>query len=107
MTIEQLDKVDIIGTDDSNIELVISDHLKWDDKNEKLLLLQDKLNLYLSFVESGEIYEHYPKAVGLPVKISIVSKYQPNSEAVKFLALAAETIKDAGFELSYEVRSSN
>ena len=107
MTIEQLDKLDIIGTDDSNIELVISDHLKWDNKNEKLLLLQDKLNLYLSFIESGEIYEHYPKAVGLPVKISIVSKYQPNSEAVKFLSLAAKTIKDAGFELSHEVKSSN
>ncbi|WP_372847477.1 DUF6572 domain-containing protein [Shewanella sp. Scap07] len=43
MTIEQLDKVDIIGVNDSNIELIISDHLEWDDKNEKLLLLQDKI----------------------------------------------------------------
>ena len=107
MTIEQLDKVDIIGVNDSHIELVISDHLEWDDKNEKLLLLQDKLNLYLSFIESGDIYEHYPKAVGKSVKICIVSKHQPNSEAVKFLSFAARTIKEAGFELSHEVKASN
>ena len=49
MTIEQLDKVDVIAHNDEKVILVISDHLKWDDKNEKLLVLQDKLNLYLSF----------------------------------------------------------
>ena len=103
MSIEQVDKVDIIWVNESNIELVISDHLEWAEKNEKLLLLQNKLNVYLSFVESGEVYEHYPDAIGKPIKIKIVSKYPPNSEAMKFLSLASNTFKGAGFELSHEV----
>ena len=41
MTIEQLDKVDIIAHDEEKVTLVISDHLEWDDQNEKLLLLQE------------------------------------------------------------------
>ncbi|MHA2734784.1 DUF6572 domain-containing protein, partial [Vibrio campbellii] len=31
MTIEQLDKVDIIAHDEEKVTLVISDHLGWDD----------------------------------------------------------------------------
>jgi hypothetical protein len=31
-------------------------------KNEHLLILQDKLNSYLRFIETGEIFESYPAA---------------------------------------------
>ncbi|WP_315974852.1 DUF6572 domain-containing protein, partial [Vibrio alginolyticus] len=33
MTIEQLDKVDVIAHDNEKVILVISDHLEWDDQN--------------------------------------------------------------------------
>ena len=107
MTIEQLDKIDIIGTNENKTSLVISDHLEWDAKNEKLLLLQDKLNTYLAFVESGEIYEQYPDALDKSIEIKLVSKYHPNQEALKFLNLASGIIQSAGFVLVYEVRDCN
>ncbi|PMH28284.1 hypothetical protein BCU71_06870 [Vibrio lentus] len=107
MTIEQLDKVDVIAHDDEKVILVISDHLKWDDKNEKLLVLQDKLNLYLSFIESGEILQHYPTAKGKLFEIRLVSKYQPNYEAEKFIALFSKVVSDAGFSLTHELGSYN
>lgn len=80
MTIEQLDKVDVIANDNEKVILVISDHLEWDDQNEKLLLLQDKLNLYLSFIESGEIFEQYPIAKGKLLKFGL---FQSISQTAK------------------------
>ena len=48
MSVDQLDKVDFISkTSEGNVELTISDHLEWDDKNEHLLILQNKINAYL------------------------------------------------------------
>ena len=62
MTIEQSDKIDIIGQNkkEGYIALTISDHLEWDSNNEKLLILQAKINSYLSFVESGQLLDEYP-----------------------------------------------
>ncbi|EGU30886.1 hypothetical protein VIBRN418_16406 [Vibrio sp. N418] len=107
MTIEQLDKVDFIAHDDEKVTLVISDHLEWDDGNEKLLMLQDKLNLYLSFIESGEIYERYPIANGKLFEIRVVSKYQPNHEAEQFISLVSKVVSDAGFSFTLELGNYN
>jgi hypothetical protein len=55
--------VDAIDTDkDGNlVTLTITDHLAWGD-DQHLLLLQQKLNTYLAFIESGEIHATYPAA---------------------------------------------
>ena len=107
MTIEQLDKVDIIAHDEEKVTLVISDHLEWDDQNEKLLLLQEKLNLYLSFIGSGEVFEQYPLAKNKLFEIQVVSKYQPNNEAKEFTLLASKLVREAGFSLTHDVRDYN
>ncbi|HHC6522274.1 TPA: DUF6572 domain-containing protein [Vibrio parahaemolyticus] len=107
MTIEQLDKVDIIAHDEEKVTLVISDHLEWDDQNEKLLLLQEKLNLHLSFIESGEVFEQYPLAKNKLFEIQVVSKYKPNSETEKFILLASKAVREAGFSLTHDVRDYN
>jgi hypothetical protein len=107
VTIEQLDKVDIIAHDEEKVTLVISDHLEWDDQNEKLLLLQEKLNLYLSFIESGEVFEQYPLAKNKLFEIQVVSKYQPNNEAKEFILLASKLVREAGFCLKHDVRDYN
>ena len=62
MTIDQTGVVDFIGIDTAgNVRLTISDHLEWDvNTKEHLFQLQEKLNCYLAFVESGEILETYP-----------------------------------------------
>jgi len=104
MTIEQTDKIDFIGENESgNIVLTVSDHLEWDKENEKLLLLQEKINSYLAFIESDEILEHYPNSKYKAYIINIVSKYKPTEEAEKFLNLAKETIIEAGFNLKWEL----
>ncbi|SDI05163.1 hypothetical protein SAMN04488136_15011 [Vibrio xiamenensis] len=102
MSIEQKNKVDMITQLNDKVVLVISDDLEWDEKNQKLLLLQDKLNAYLSFIESGQLSDKYPNLDNNRIQIRLISKYAPNAEAEKFLSIASQSVKQAGFELALQ-----
>ncbi len=44
-----------------NVVLYVSDHLEWGEKAEQgehLQLLQDKLNTYVAFIESGDLHRN-------------------------------------------------
>ena len=105
MSIEDGDVIDIISTDrlTGHVILTISDHLDWTDTGRHLLLLQTKLNRYLAFVESGEIYEHYPDAKGKPIVFKIVFKFPPDETARAFLLRVRPIVEAAGFALRDEV----
>lgn len=101
MSVEDAKIIDIIGTDPKGIViLTISDHLEWDEEMKHLLLLQNKINDYLAFIESGQIYSDYPSAKGKNISINIVAKFIPDASGEKFLRLARETIQAAGFDLT-------
>jgi hypothetical protein len=101
MSVEQTDTVDAIGTDKATgkIFLTIADHLPWN--GEHLLTLQQKLNAYLRFLESGEVYQSYPNATGRDFVIRIFLQHRPTDEAINFLQRAQETIESAGFGLVF------
>jgi hypothetical protein len=103
MSVENPNVIDIIRSekDGGRVTLTITDHLEWGD-GKHLLKLQDKLNKYLAFIESGEILEKYPGAQGKAVKINVACKFRPDSEGEKFLHLCRGKIAEAGFEFSYE-----
>ncbi|MGU5761569.1 DUF6572 domain-containing protein [Aeromonas hydrophila] len=102
MSIEDQDSMDAIGVDEKGIVvLTISDHLEWDV--DHLYLLQDKINTYLVFIESGEIYETYPISKGRDFKINGVCKYEPSIEANEFLSQCTTAINQAGFQFGHEV----
>lgn len=104
MTVEQLDVVDIVSTDkNDNVVLTISDHLDWSDSGHHQTILQAKLNKYLAFVESGEIFERYPSAKGKCVVFSVVFKFKPDINGRRFLKHAQKVIESAGFDLKHEV----
>jgi hypothetical protein len=93
--------IDAISTDTKgNVVLTISDHLEWDEKLEHLLVLQNKINDYLTFIESGQICRGYPTAKGKNISIKIFAKFIPNESAEKFLRTARETIQSAGYDLT-------
>ena len=73
MSVDQRRIVDAIGTNmqDGHIVLTIADHLPFDGEASRLQALQNKINDYLDFIESGELCQTYPAAVGQPVEISI------------------------------------
>lgn len=109
MTVTDLAKIDFIGrdTDGHSVILTISDHLDWSDKQEHLAMLQSKLNAYLDFVVSGNIYKSYPVALGLNVKFEVVGKYPLPEEATEFFSRATAFFLEHGYGLSFRQLSSD
>jgi hypothetical protein len=104
MTVEDIDKVDRLAFNRKNgdVLLVISDHLDWDEnEGEHLLALQGKLNTYLEFVESGQLYAKYPRAVGKKIIFYVVGKFPLSDEASKLYRLAGKAIQDYGYLLQF------
>lgn len=66
-------------------------------------MLQEKLNRYLAFIESGELIEQYPAAVGRSVRVDVRCKYAPTNDGERFLRSARTAIEEAGFSLSWGV----
>lgn len=101
MTVEQAKVIDAIHTDTRTgcVHLTIADHLEWD--GDHLMKLQEKLNSYLAFVESGEIRTAYPASVDSAVAIDLVLKYRPNAEGEAFLAQVRNVLEGAGFTFHY------
>lgn len=104
MAVDNPGVIDAIGiARDAVVELTLSDHLEWDEANEHLLLLQEKLNTYLAFVEGGELLEAYPKAAHRAIRIAVVFKHAPTPSASGFLEQARTAIREAGLELTWSV----
>ncbi|MEL6352231.1 MAG: DUF6572 domain-containing protein [Cyanobacteria bacterium J06627_28] len=99
MSIEQKDKVDFIGINKETgyVSLAISDHLDWSDTQLHLQLLQSKINAYLSFIESEEIYESYPEARGRSFKIQVYVQYLPNEAGSDFFEKVTQHLGNAGY----------
>jgi uncharacterized protein DUF6572 len=108
MAIDQTNVVDFVGIEPNKNEaqLIISDHLEWDKgeraDSEHMYLLQEKINSYLRFVESGEIYTSYPKSRGKKLVIRVVAKHDLNSNGKSFFQRIEETLFASGFVITFE-----
>jgi hypothetical protein len=103
MSINKTDIIDVISTSPKGpVTLTISDHHTWEE-TWHLKLLQDKINAYLQFIETGQIFKDYPNAIGKEIVIKAAMKFEPNQGAVTFLQKAKEIIKDAGYNFQWDV----
>lgn len=104
MSVDQTEIIDLMGIDNSsgNLELIVNDRLEWKNK-EHLLLLQEKINNYLKFIESGEVYIAYPNAQGRNIVIHLVCKHSPDCNGIVFLNQVTSTIKETGMTFKYTV----
>lgn len=106
MSVEDKSIIDIVSTDLSgNVILTISDHLEWDDENEHLLILQEKVNAYLGAIETGELFKKYPKAEGKNIVIRIIALNEPNEDGFVFLDRAKGILNSAGYDFEFKHHS--
>jgi hypothetical protein len=106
MPIDKTNKIDFWWRDEERglAVLAISDHLDWNHApGEHLMLLQEKLNHYLYFIESGKMMQIKPTMKGLPVVIQVIGKYPLSEDARKFYRLTGETIANAGVSLEFQL----
>lgn len=111
MTVDDVRTVDCLGLESGSghVILTIVDPLDWDSDQEHIRLLEQKLNAYLAFVESGEVFERLHSEIGravvpsTPVEISILARYPMSAEGERFLGYATEEIRNAGFALTWKL----
>lgn len=108
MAIDELNKIDRVMTDKEKtaVFLLLSDHLDWEDEGNHLKLLQDKLNVYLDFIENGQLVRSRPDLEGLPVTIRVAGKYALSPEAAKFYRLAGPIAAEIGVSLELRIGRS-
>ena len=90
--------VDAVGIDRNtgSVVLTIADDRGWEDPKEHILALQEKFNAYFNFIESGELLEAYPNAVGRPIVIDVIARFPIPKIGIDFLELAAASAADLG-----------
>ena len=102
MSMENKEVIDIVTIDkEGNAVLTITDHLPWDEENEHLLLLQDKINSYLGAIEDGQLYDIYPNAKNRNIVIEIVALDSPNKDGFLFLERVKGILTSAGYGFEF------
>ena|ERR1700728_394283 len=105
MSVQEPNTVDFVslGSEPNTALLVVSDQLDWNRSLDHQMALQEKLNAYLAFIESRELYRRFPKADGKRVEIRVILQYAPDASGEQFLRKVEEFISRAGFSFSYQV----
>lgn len=100
MSILEKDKVDGLATNNNGKTLMIllSDHLDWQDEENHLLKLQDKINAYIGFIESKQYKSIYPDKMLENIIIEIHFKYKVTNDCKNFINVVNEQIKSLNTE---------
>src|SRR5688572_12728277 len=112
MSILESNKIDMIGIPTLHPESVllgISDHLSWNpaEEREHLLLLQEKINQYLAFIESGEMIVSFPAAAGKSPVVRLITKHALSKAAQEFIDAASNVMTNVSMALEVEVFTQN
>lgn len=111
MSVQNTTVVDRLGLEKETgaILLLVLDDLDWSNEEEHLRLLQAKLNTYLAFIESGEVFEHFTSDLRRrvsetsPIKVLVLAKHDLPFAGSHFMTNAESTFRGAGFSLVHEV----
>jgi hypothetical protein len=98
--------VDAAGIEKPSGYMVLSiiDSWAWDEGEvAHILALQEKLNAYLEFVESGQIWESYPDARSSRIVIELISPFTPPERAQELLEEAARVSAIIGIAIRSRV----
>ena len=70
-------------------------------------MLQEKLNTYIQFLESGQIFDGREHLKSRRLQIKVFGQYPLSQEATEFYARADEVLKGIGVGLSFEQRDES
>ena len=108
MSVDDPNKIDIIATkpDSDVVRLVITDHLDWLDFERHAQLIQDKVNSYIAFIESGQLLRvQQPPIPARPVIMIVLSVQQlPSDEAEEFLRKVRAFLDAVGLHFEIDRR---
>ncbi|MBL8887436.1 MAG: hypothetical protein JNK16_12315 [Phycisphaerales bacterium] len=101
MGLAKANVIDAAGIEEqtSTIVLTIVDEMDWSDADAHLRALQDKINAYIAFIESGQMVQAYPDKTWSNVAIDIYPLYEYDSRIREILEKAAKSMADLDVQL--------
>ncbi|MEP7220083.1 MAG: DUF6572 domain-containing protein [Bacteroidota bacterium] len=101
MGLDALKVIDFAGIEKETgfVVLTIADSWEWDDEHQHLLALQEKINSYLEYVQTEQVWEHYPDAAGQPIVINLMTKHPLPRIGLEFLKLVSDTCATLGITI--------
>lgn len=111
MAIDNANVIDGMAIDKENIalRLLLTDHLQWEEgidavsEHDHLLMLQEKINAYISFIETEQYKNKYPDVEFKMAIIDMRFKYDITKNCEKFLQVVQDQIGQYGIKI--EARS--
>ena len=103
MSVENTTAVDFVSIDKTgDVVLTISDHLDWSDEHKHLALLQEKINTYCTYVETGQIYDDYRESRDRRPLVSVVLFHAPTPKAEAFFVAVKAALEVEGFGFEWK-----
>ena len=103
----RVDVIDIVAHDPRTGEavLVMNEPNEWDGSEEQLLGLQERFNVYVSFLLDGEMAEAHPELVGKPTRIELHCVHTPDSRALELLGLIHDQLDFQEIKMEVVIRN--
>ena len=92
-----------LSEDKNGIILLITDHLDWSEEYQHLMILQEKINTYLGFLEEKQYEEMYKEETITYGIIEIHFLYSLTDNAEKFLQAVQNQVAQHGIRIQYYV----
>lgn len=90
-----------LTNDKNGIILLIADHLDWSDEYQHLMMLQRKINVYITFLEEKQYEEIYKGEEIVYGVIEIHFLYNLTVKAEKFLQSVQNQVAELGIKIQY------
>ena len=103
--IMQVNKVDGMAKskDGNKLALLIIDELDWEEEDEHLVFLQEKINAYIDFIESKQYNETYSDDVFDGYMIQISFRFEASEKCKQFLEVASHQVQNLNITIMAEV----
>ena len=101
MSVLDFNKVDGIAQkngEKSTVLMLISDHLDWEQEYDHLLVLQEKINNYLDFIQSGQAQRGFSDAIER-YEILLAFLHPITESCRKFINVVNQQLQDENIQL--------
>lgn len=104
MSVSESNMLDGVAlSEEGALVLLITDHLDWENEYEHLYTLQNKMNAYVHYCESGQ-YQQFTQ--GKEPKYAVIEihfLYEPTETALRFLNSVQEQIGGMGIRIECHI----
>ncbi len=107
MSVSDPKTIDAMTVSGGQLVMLISDHLRWDGyQAEHLSMLQDKLNTYIRYIDSGGYKEKYSGADISSFVIDVVFLHPFDIGFVRMVELVRPELDKRNITIKYRISNS-